>query len=42
MTSPGQSYEQIAIYTGIAEGTVKSRISRGRAALQRLLVDRRD
>ena len=23
MTSPGQSYEQIAIYTGIAEGTVK-------------------
>jgi RNA polymerase sigma-70 factor (ECF subfamily) len=36
-TLGGQSYEQIAIHTGVAEGTVKSRISRGRAALQRLL-----
>ena len=38
MTSPGQSYEQIAIYTGIAEGTVKSSHfarSRGRAVARR-------
>jgi RNA polymerase sigma-70 factor, ECF subfamily len=41
-TLAGQSYEQIAIHTGVAGGTVKSRVSRGRAALQRLLVDRRD
>ena len=33
----GQSHEQIASRAGIAEGTVKSRIWRGRAALERLL-----
>jgi RNA polymerase sigma-70 factor, ECF subfamily len=33
----GHSYEQIASHAGIAEGTVKSRIWRGRAALERLL-----
>ena len=33
----GHSHEQIASHAGIAEGTVKSRISRGRAALERLL-----
>ena len=33
----GQSYEQIASHAGIAVGTVKSRIWRGRAALERLL-----
>jgi RNA polymerase sigma-70 factor (ECF subfamily) len=33
----GWSHRQIADHAGIAEGTVKSRISRGRAALARLL-----
>jgi RNA polymerase sigma-70 factor (ECF subfamily) len=33
----GHSHEQIASHAGIAEGTVKSRISHGRAALERLL-----
>jgi RNA polymerase sigma-70 factor (ECF subfamily) len=33
----GHTYEQIARRAGIAEGTVKSRIWRGRAALERLL-----
>jgi len=33
----GQTYEQIASRAGIAEGTVKSRIWRGRATLERLL-----
>ena len=33
----GRSYEQIANHTGIAVGTVKSRVGRGRAALERLL-----
>jgi RNA polymerase sigma-70 factor (ECF subfamily) len=33
----GHSHEQIAGHAGIAEGTVKSRIWRGRAALERLL-----
>ena len=33
----GRSYEQIASHAGIAVGTVKSRIGRGRAALERLL-----
>jgi len=33
----GRSYEQIANQAGIAIGTVKSRISRGRASLERLL-----
>jgi RNA polymerase sigma-70 factor, ECF subfamily len=33
----GRSYEQIAHHTGIAVGTVKSRVGRGRAALERLL-----
>jgi len=33
----GHTYEQIASRVGIAEGTVKSRIWRGRAALERLL-----
>ena len=36
-TLGGQSYEQIGSHTGVAMGTVKSRISRGRAELQRLL-----
>jgi RNA polymerase sigma-70 factor (ECF subfamily) len=36
-TLGGQSYEQVARHTGVAEGTVKSRVWRGRAALQRLL-----
>jgi RNA polymerase sigma-70 factor (ECF subfamily) len=35
----GQSYEVIAAHTGVSVGTVKSRISRGRAALERLLVE---
>jgi RNA polymerase sigma-70 factor (ECF subfamily) len=39
-TLGGQSYEQIASRAGIAEGTVKSRIWRGRATLQRLLSDK--
>ena len=33
----GLSYQQIADHVGIAQGTVKSRISRGRASLARLL-----
>jgi RNA polymerase sigma-70 factor (ECF subfamily) len=33
----GHSYEEIASQTGVAEGTVKSRIWRGRDALERLL-----
>jgi len=33
----GYSYEEIAHHAGIAEGTVKSRIGRGREALERLL-----
>jgi RNA polymerase sigma-70 factor, ECF subfamily len=33
----GRSYEQVACHAGIAIGTVKSRIWRGRAALERLL-----
>jgi RNA polymerase sigma-70 factor (ECF subfamily) len=33
----GQTHQEIAAQLGIAEGTVKSRISRGRAALARLL-----
>ena len=33
----GLSYQQIADHVGIAQGTVKSRISRGRATLARLL-----
>ena len=33
----GRSYGQIASQAGIAIGTVKSRISRGRASLERLL-----
>jgi RNA polymerase sigma-70 factor (ECF subfamily) len=33
----GLSYQQIADHAGVAQGTVKSRISRGRAALAELL-----
>ena len=33
----GFSYQQIADHAGVAQGTVKSRISRGRAALAQLL-----
>ena len=33
----GYSYQQIASYDGIREGTVKSRVSRGRDKLQHLL-----
>jgi RNA polymerase sigma-70 factor (ECF subfamily) len=33
----GRSHQQIASHAGISVGTVKSRISRGRAALARLL-----
>lgn len=36
-TIEGRSYEQIASHAGIALGTVKSRIGRGRACLKRLL-----
>jgi RNA polymerase sigma-70 factor (ECF subfamily) len=36
----GRSYEQIASHAGIAVGTVKSRIWRGRTALERLLSDK--
>ena len=39
-TLGGQSYEHIASHTGVAEGTVKSRVWRVRAALQRLLADK--
>ena len=39
-TLGGQSYEQIASHTGVAEGTVKSRVWRVRAALERLLADK--
>lgn len=35
----GLSYEEIAEITGISVGTVKSRINRGRAQLQKLLKD---
>ena len=35
----GLSYEEISEITGLNEGTVKSRINRGRAKLQELLVD---
>ena len=35
----GLSYEEIAEITGLNEGTVKSRINRGRAKLQELLKD---
>jgi len=35
----GMSYEEIAKITGLNEGTVKSRINRGRAKLQELLKD---
>jgi len=33
------SYEEIAVVTGLNIGTVKSRINRGRAQLQKLLHD---
>ena len=36
----GHSYKQIATPAGISVGTVKSRISRGRAALQQMLADK--
>jgi len=36
-TFEGCTHQQIATQLGIAEGTVKSRVSRGRAALARLL-----
>jgi RNA polymerase sigma-70 factor (ECF subfamily) len=36
----GQPYEQIASHTGVAVGTVKSRISRARATLEQLLADK--
>jgi len=36
-TLGGRSQEQIARHTGVAVGTVKSRVWRGRATLQRLL-----
>src|SRR6476661_11003108 len=35
----GQSYEVIAQHTGVSVGTVKSRISRARDTLERLLLD---
>ena len=35
----GLSYEEISEITGLNEGTVKSRINRGRAKLQELLKD---
>ena len=35
----GLSYEEIAAATGVEIGTVKSRISRGRGALQKMLKD---
>ena len=35
----GQSYEEIARHAGVSVGTIKSRISRGRDTLERLLVD---
>jgi RNA polymerase sigma-70 factor (ECF subfamily) len=38
----GLAYEEIAEAAGISLGTVKSRISRGRAALRDLLLDRRE
>ena len=36
----GHSYKQIATPAGISVGTVKSRISRGRVALQQMLADK--
>ena len=38
----GFEYVEIAAATGVAMGTVKSRIHRGRLALRDLLVDHRD
>lgn len=38
----GYSYEEIAYITGVAVGTVKSRISRGRARLRELLAQHRE
>ena len=35
----GQSYEVIAGHTGVSVGTVKSRISRARDTLERLLLE---
>ena len=35
----GQSYEVIAAHTGVSVGTVKSRISRARDTLERLLLE---
>jgi RNA polymerase sigma-70 factor (ECF subfamily) len=35
----GQSYEAIAAHTGVSMGTVKSRVCRARAKLERLLLD---
>jgi RNA polymerase sigma-70 factor (ECF subfamily) len=35
----GQSYEVIAAHTGVSVGTVKSRISRARDLLERLLLE---
>jgi RNA polymerase sigma-70 factor, ECF subfamily len=35
----GQTYEAIAAYTGVSVGTVKSRISRARDTLERLLLE---
>ena len=35
----GQSYEVIAAHTGVSVGTVKSRISRARDMLERLLLE---
>jgi RNA polymerase sigma-70 factor, ECF subfamily len=39
-TVEGHSYKQIAKPAGISVGTVKSRISRGRAALQQMLAEK--
>jgi RNA polymerase sigma-70 factor (ECF subfamily) len=35
----GQPYEAIAAHAGVSVGTIKSRISRARATLERLLMD---
>jgi RNA polymerase sigma-70 factor (ECF subfamily) len=38
----GMSYQQVAMATGVTEGTVKSRVFRARLHLAKIMLDRED